>query len=110
MGIDFLMVRIKGVPCWDLLRARSQLSVGWNDSHGLLASKYFLAHFVPAHVELAFVLGDPLLGRMMGCVCGAWGVVRNPGLVGCDRVQHLNARDGVVGHILIEEIIRLVVR
>ena len=46
---------------------------------------------------------------MMGRVFGAWGVVRNPRLAGCDRVQHLNAVDGVVGHIFIEEIIRLVV-
>src|SRR5271169_1230554 len=45
----------------------------------------------------------------MGRVCGAWSVVRHPRLIRSDSVKHLNAGDGMVGHILIEEVIRLVV-
>ena len=46
----------------------------------------------------------------MRCVRGARCVVRQPRFVGSYRVQQTNAVNGVVGHILIEEIVFLVVR
>ena len=81
----------------------------WNDAQGLLAGKRFFAHFVPAHVELTLVLCDPLFRRVMGCASRARSVVSHPRLIRSDSVQHLNTGDGVVGHILIKEIIRLLV-
>jgi hypothetical protein len=68
-----------------------------------------LAHLVPAHIELAFEFCDPVLWRMVRGVCGASGIVRQPRFARRNRVQHADARDGVIGHIFIEVVSRIIV-
>src|SRR5208337_4384744 len=53
---------------------------------------------------------DPLLRRMMGSVRGTRSVVGKPRFLGSHRMQELNPGDGVVSHVLVEEIVWLVVR
>ena len=86
-----------------------ELGVWWNDAHCLLAGQRFFPHFVPAHVELAFELCNPIFGRVVRCVRRSWSVIGHPGLIGRDCVQHLNAGDGVIRHILVKEIVWLIV-
>ena len=76
----------------------------------LLPGESFLTLLVPALVELALELRDPLLRRVMRRVRRTRRVVLQPRLLRRDGVQDADAVDGVVGHVLVEEIILRVVR
>ena len=90
--------------------ALGQLGVGGHDAEPLLPRQRLLADLVPALIELALELGDPLLRRVVRCVRGAGRVVRHPRLLRRHRVQHADALDGVVGQIVVEEVVLRVVR
>ena len=66
--VDLFLGRTNCFPLREDLRPGSKLSVRRDDTEFLLVGENLVAHFVPAHVELAFHLRDPLFGRMMWCV------------------------------------------
>ena len=110
VGEDPLLVGVERVPGRQALRAGRQLRVRGDDAQLLLPLERLLAHLVPALVELALELRDPLLRRVMRRVGRARRVVGHPGLLRRHRVQHAQARDRVVGHVHVEEVVLLAVR
>src|SRR6476646_10568328 len=99
-GVDFHLAREHGmqarfhlVPRRDVLGPLRELAVRWNDAERLLPREGLLAHLVPALVELALVLRDPVLRDVMRRVCGARREVHEERLVGCDRFLLVDVAD-----------------
>src|SRR5262249_13093446 len=67
-------------------------------------------HFVPALVELAFKLCDPFLGRVMGRMAETGGVIGEERSIWRKRLLLTNPRDGMVGQIGVEVIVRVIWR
>jgi len=107
--VHLLAIGVERVPRLDLLRPRRERRVGGNDANLLLPRESLLAQLVPALVEPALELGDPFLRRVMRRVRSAGRVVLQPRLLRRHRMQQANARDGLVSHVPVEEIV-LVVR
>src|SRR5208282_944363 len=100
----------QAVPGRDARGPFGQFRLCWNDSRRLLPRESFLAGHVPALIELALELRDPILRRMMRGVGRARRIVGEEGLPWRDRVLHPNPVNAVVSHVLVEEIILRVVR
>ena len=80
------------------VRPRRELGVRRDHAEPFLVREDLLAHLVPAHVELALELVDPLLGRLMRRVGAAGNVVEEERLVGRRCVELVEVLDGVVRH------------
>ena len=81
-----------------------KLRVGRDDAELLLLGERLLAQCLIAHVKAAFELLDPLLGRVMGCVAGAGGVVEEERLLGGHRLGVLDELERLVCDVLGEVI------
>ena len=66
----------------------------------LVACEGFLAHLVPAVIEFALVLRDPVLRNMVRRMRRARREVNEERLVGCDRFLLPDPADRFVGHVL----------
>jgi hypothetical protein len=88
------------LPRRDLVRPVRQRRVVRNHTQLLLAGEGLIAKLVPALVELAFVLGGPLVRHVMGCVRGARREVDEERLVGHERLLLAHPRDRAVGDVL----------
>src|SRR6266702_5567543 len=102
---DLLVVGVERIPRRNARGTVSQLGVLRHDTQLLLARKGFLANLIPALIELALEFGDPILGRMVRGVRRAWSEICHPWLVGRNRPEQANPFDGLVRHILVEEIV-----
>ena len=74
----------------DVIRPRRELRIRGNDSQPFLVGEDLIAQVVPAHVELAFELVDPLLRRLVRRVGSARNVVEEERLVGRPGVELLH--------------------
>ena len=83
---------------------------GGNDAELLLPGQRLLAELVPALVELALVLGDPLLRHVVRSVRGARGEVDEERLVRRERFHGLGPLDRLVGHVGHEVVVRILRR
>ena len=88
------------VPGRDLGRPRGQLGVGGDDAQLLLPREGLLAQLVPALIELALVLVDPLLRHVVRRVAGARREVHEERLVGHQRLLLARPLDRLVRHVL----------
>ena len=100
--VEALLVGAQAVPRGDVGVGRRQLGVGRDDAHLLLTLEDDAPVLVPAHVELAVVLLDPLTGRMVRRLAGGGGVVEQERLVGRVDVRVEDEADGVVDRVLVE--------
>ena len=75
------------------------LRIRGNDAQPLLVGEDLLAHGIPAHVELALELVDPLLLRLVRRVASAGHVVEEERLVGRRGIELLHVADGLVRHV-----------
>ena len=91
LALDALFLRIRV--------QRGQLGALREDPELLLSFENKLAIGLVAHVELALVLLDPLLRRVMRSVAGAWAEVHEERLVGRDRLGVLDELDRLVGEV-----------
>src|SRR5215470_14512854 len=73
--VDLLLIVIERIPGRDLLRARREHGAGWRDAEPDLPRPRFLPHLVPALVELAPKLSDPVLGGVVRRVTVAGGEI-----------------------------------
>ena len=94
-----LLLGRERIPRWQAVRTRRELGVGRNNAQLLLPLKCILADRIPALIELAFVLLDPLLVHMMRRVRRTCGVVDEEGLVLGDGVVLMQPLDGVIGDV-----------
>ena len=93
----------------DFRRPLGELGIGGNHAELLLARKGFFADLVPALVELALELVDPLLRYVVRRVRGAGREVHEERLVGHQRLLLAHPPDRLVGHVL-GEVVALVRR
>ena len=107
---DLLVVGVERIPSRNARGTVSQLGVLRHDTELLLARKGLFANLIPALIELALEFGDPILGRMVRGVRRAWSEICQPWLVGRNRPEQANPFDGLVRHILVEEIVFDIVR
>ena len=84
-----------------------QLSIGRDKPSCLLPRQGLLAHLVPALVELALVLGDPVLLGMMRRVGRTWRVVKEEWPVWRDGLLVAHPIDGLVGDVVVEVVVRI---
>ena len=111
VGEDLLLVGVERIPRAECPSDRGVSFVfGGTTPSFFCRAKRLLAHLVPALVELALELRDPLLRRVMRRVGRARRVVGEERLVRRDGVLHADPLDGVVGHVLVEEVVLRVVR
>jgi hypothetical protein len=87
------------VPAWDLLRPRGQLALRRDHAHLLLARERLLAQDVPALIELALVLVDPLRRHVVRSVGRTGSEVAEERLVGVHRLLLAQPQDGPVGQV-----------
>ena len=106
-GVDLLLLVGQRVPGRQARRERVELGVGGNHAELLLALKRLLANRVPALVELALVLLDPLLLGVVRGVGRPRGVVTEERLLGGDRLLHSDPLDRLVGHVVVEVVVGL---
>ena len=92
------------VPRRDLGRPRRQHGVGGDDAQLLLPRKNLFAQLVPALIELALVLVDPLLRHVVRRVAGARREIHEERLVGHQRLLLARPLDRLVRHVLGEVI------
>ncbi len=97
--IELLLQEGKRVPLRQLVRPGRELGVGRDHAEAFLVGKDLVAHLLPAHVELALELGDPLLGRLMRRVGAARNVVHEERLVGRHRVEAAHVLDRLVREV-----------
>ena len=93
------MVSQAGISGW-----RGQHTVLRDDAEFELAGEGLLAQLVPALVELALVLVDPFLGRVMWGVCRPRCEIGKERLVGSERLLLADPVDRLGGHVLGEVI------
>src|SRR5229473_6739052 len=105
VGCDFLVVGVERIPRGNARGALGQLGILRHYTQPLLASKRFLADLIPALIELALEFGDPILWRMVRGVRRAWSEIGDPWLVRRNRMEQANPFDGLVCHVLVEEIV-----
>ena len=94
------------VPGRDLRGPGRELRVGGDHAQLLLAREGLLAQLVPAAAELALVLLDPLLRRVVRGVRGAGREVHVERLVGRQRLLGAHPVDRLVGHVDREVVVR----
>src|SRR5208282_517674 len=87
------------VPCRYFFVPRSQFRVVRDDSELLLFCECSLTQLVPTVVELALVLGNPLLRNMVRSVSGTWGEVYEEWFVRCSRLLRAYVRDCLIRHV-----------
>src|SRR5262249_362591 len=108
--IDLPLVIIERVPRWYLSRTRRQRRVGRNDAEPFLVGQSLLALLVPALIELALELRDPVLAGMMRGMTVARSKVHQERIVGRDRMLGPYPVDGPVGHVVDEYVVRVTKR
>ena len=86
-GEEFLFISGERVPLRQVVRPRRELRVRRDHAEPLLVGEDLLAHLVPAHVELALELLDPLLLRLVRRVGAAGHVIDEERLVGRRGIQ-----------------------
>ena len=94
-----LLFRAHILPRGDFRRPRRELGFGGNHAEPLLPLKGFLSQLFPAAGELAFILGDPLLRRMMRCVRGTGGKIHIERLVRGKRLLRTHPANRLIRHI-----------
>ena len=99
MRIELLLDQRKGVPLRQDIRPRRELGTRRNDAEPLLVDENLLAQLLPAHVELAFVLLDPFLRRLVRRVGAPGHVIQKERLVGRRGVQSAQVLDGLVRQV-----------
>ena len=82
-----------------IIRPRRELGVLRDDPELLLVGKDLLAHFVPAHVELAFHLRDPFRRRVMRRVRATGHVIEEERLLRRGGIQFRHILDRLIRHI-----------
>src|SRR6266478_8279561 len=90
------------VPCGDLLRTHGEFAILWNHAELFLPSIGLLAQFVPALIELPFVLIRPFLGDMMRCVRRAGCKIHKEGFVAREQALLANPGNRAIRHVLHE--------
>jgi hypothetical protein len=90
------------VPRGDFGRPLCEYGISWNDAQLLLTGKGLLAERVPACVELALVLVDPVFGNVMRRVRRARREVHEKWLVGHERLLLPHPPHRLVRHVLRE--------
>src|SRR3954470_800242 len=70
------------VPGGNFLMTFGKLAILRNDTQFLFTCERFFTEFVPAGVELAFILIRPLFWYMVGCMCCSRREVHEKRLVG----------------------------
>ena len=106
--IKTLLVGRQAAPRGHTRQRRRQLRIGRDHTHFLLASKYLFADDIPSHVELAFELVDPLLGRLLRPVHGTWRIIGKEGFVGVGAILRAHPGEQMVGHVLFKDIVGIV--
>jgi hypothetical protein len=91
--------RVHLVPRRDVVGPLRQFAVRRHDAELLLAGESFFAQLVPALVELALVLGDPVFRHVMRRVRGAGREIDEKRFVGRDRLLLADVADCLVGEI-----------
>jgi len=104
-GGELLLVGCEGAPGGDFGWARGKDGVGGDDAEGFLAGEGLFAVDVPAHVELAFELGDVGLGGLQGRVGRAGGHVEEDGFIGREAFLLKDPGAGVVGEVFGEGVV-----
>ena len=105
---ELLLVGRERLPFRQLCGPRGELRICGNDAQLLLIGEDLLAHVVPAHVELALELVDPLLRRLVRRVTSSGHVVDEERLVGRRGLERLHVLDGLIGHVRGEVVVGLV--
>ena len=98
-GIDRLLSLVQVSPGFDSLRTSGQFGILWHDALGLHIGQGLFTHRIPAFVEFALVLFDPLLPNVMRGVGGAERTVQEEGLVRRHGMQAADPGDGLVDHV-----------
>ena len=104
---EFLLPRIERVPGGHVGRTRRQDRILRDHAELLLARERLLAQLVPALVELALELRDPVLRHVMRGVRRARGVIGEERLVRRQRVLLLDPVDRLIGEIGVQMVVRL---
>src|ERR1700752_2644731 len=87
------------IPCRNIFRPRRKLAFRRDDAELFLPGKRFLAHLVPALVELAFVLRDPVLRYVVRGVRYSRRKVDEERLVGRNRLLLADVTDRLIGKV-----------
>ncbi len=98
-GEELLLVWGQLVPILDGLGFVGQFGARRDHAHGDLFCMCFFAQFIPALVELAFILGYPLLGHMMRRMGCAGGEIHEERLFRSQCFLELHPGNGLVGHV-----------
>ena len=104
---ELLLVGRQRGPVLDRLGLRRELRARRDDAQLDLPRERLLAHDVPALVELALVLGDPLLRHVVRRVRRARREVHEERLVGRERLLELHPGDRLVRHVGHEVVVRV---
>ena len=102
----FLVVR-KRIPFRQDIRPFGELRIRGDNPQPLLVGENLFAHDVPAHVELALELVDPLLLRLVRRVASAGNVIDEERPVGLDSVELSHVLDRLIRHVGGEVVVRL---
>ena len=87
------------VPGRNFVGPRREHGVGRDDAQLLLARERFFAQLVPALIELALVLLDPVLRHVVRRVAGARSEIHEERLVGHQRLLLARPLDRLVRHV-----------
>src|SRR5262249_1476790 len=105
--IDLLLIIVERIPGWDLLRARSQDGTSGSYSEPNLPRQRFLAHLVPALIELSLELGNPVLGSLVRSVTVTRSEIYEEGLAWSSGVLRANPVDGPIRQIVDKNVVRV---
>ena len=106
-GVEPLLVGVERVPRRQARRPRRELRAGRDDAELLLPLERLLAVLVPAHVELALELVDPLRGRVVRRVRRAGRDVQEERPVRGDALDLAHPGDGLVGEVGRQVVVRV---
>ena len=106
-GEERLFLGGEMVPILDGLGFGGELGAFRNDAHGDLAFQRFLTDLVPALVEFALPLGDPIGGCVVRGMDRSGSEIDEERLVRSHRLLVLHPGDGLVGHVFHEVVIRV---
>src|SRR6185436_19693625 len=87
------------LPGGNLLRATGQFALRRYNPELLLAGESLFAHLIPTLVELALVLGDPVLRNVVRRMASARSEVDEEWLVGRHRPLVPDPEDGLVSEV-----------